>query len=179
MSTQTAKDFFESGKRRLGERFSDEGTVQECWKIIESLYHDPLTNRSFNDYSVDELTSIAGRISLLKVYIGQLASEANLQTNNAYIFKSFQRSGRRKQATTRIQERAEKVTQASIDAEVVQLTVLEEQDWAFAQGHADKMMNLFRSLEWVLSSIGWRIKELNSAKFDTKYYDQADTSELL
>lgn len=169
-----AKGFFEKGYNRAKERFQDadfDGAVEQCWGLIDTLYHDAGTDMSFEKYSAHELTIMAGKLAILKAYIGRHAADAVLHTNNAYIYKSFQKAGKRKMAGDRLKEIGGKITVADIDAEVVKMSIREEQDWVFNQGYADTVVNLFKSIEWILTSIGWRIKELNSERMDTKHYD--------
>lgn len=186
-NSSVAKDFFEQGKKRAGERFENadvDGVVNRCWGLIDNLYHDKSTGKQFMDYTVNELSGKAGELSILKAYVGQHASWANLQCNNSYIFKKFQRANKRKISSEKlnglyiamkknssdmIREKAIKPTVGDIEAELEKACIREEQDWAFNQGYADRIINLFKSIDWILTSIGWRMKELQSEQMSTHF----------
>ena len=173
---KTSQEFFAKGYAKLKPKFTSGEHVEvinETMEIINDL-HD-----NFMTLSIDELTSIAGRLALLKAYLGEISSYENLKTNNAYIYKKFARANKRTKATERLNFDNIKITQDSIEAEVIKMTVDEEQEWAFHQYYTDKVTNLFDSIVWILTTINWRIKEKRSDQYTAKLYDGADTSEIL
>lgn len=173
---KNSQEFYQSHFNRLKTRFEDGGHVQVINETMETLsdLHD-----NFMVYGLDELTLIAGRLALMKAYLGEYASYENLKTNSAYVYKKLQRANKRSKATTRLEELGSKITQDSIEAEVIKMTIDEEQEHIFHQYYSDKVTNLFESLNWIMSSIKWRMEEKRSEQYHAKLYDQADTSPIM
>jgi hypothetical protein len=168
---KNAQEFFLEGKRKAEEMLSEQVNtvkiVQECKKIINYLYEN------FEKLESSELSLKGGKLAILKAYLGEVASNAHCETNNFYIYKKYQEAWERKPATKHLESIGEKSTVRDVDAEVMKRTFEIERDWAFKQETSDSLKNLFVSMDWIITSIGWRIKEKNSEKMDTKYYDHA------
>lgn len=167
-----ASEFFEKGAQRALERFKNadvEGAVADCIEMITHI------KDNFTTLSCLELTEYAGRLALLKPFIGTETARAMLNTNNSYIYKTFQKAGKRKYATERLREKGEKYTVGDLDAEVIKMSIREEQDWAFNQEYADRLKTLLDSISTIVSALGWRIKELSQERFESRVYDTANT----
>lgn len=163
-TTKNFRDIFEKSPQRA--------VITEVMETLEYL------KENFSTMDSGELIMKAGRLAVLKASLGDHASFMNWKTNAAYIYKKFRRADKRRFATDKLEEIGMKVTQDNIEAEVVKATIDEEVSHISQQYYSDKCKSLFESIDWVMSSISWRLKELASERRDIKYEVNANTNPI-
>lgn len=131
--------------------------------------------KEFDEWSVDELLSAQGRLSLLRVNLGVLASEAKSRTNYSTRYKIYQTSKEWNPIKTNLEKEfarlQQKMLKGDIESALVQAFWETTQKEVFLQEISDRLTVLYESTNQVLTAIKFKINSLMREQSETRNYE--------
>lgn len=129
--------------------------------------------RDFSDWSIEELLSAQGRLSLLRVNLGILASQAQAQTNYVMRYKIYQNSKQWNPVKTNLEKEfdrlGKKLLKADIESTLVEAFWETTQREVYLQEVSDRLTTLFDSTNQVLTAIKYKINYLTKEQMESRH----------
>jgi len=176
---QYSQDIFDKARARimpmLISKQADE-IEREVIEIIEALdgrRDNAGITKAFSEWSVEELLSAQGRLALLRVNLGGLASAAQAQTNFVMRYKVYQNSKHWNPVKTALEKEFDrlnrKLLKSDIESTLVEAFWETTQREVFLQELSDRLTTLHDSTNQVLTAIKYKINHLNRELAESKY----------
>lgn len=176
---QYSNEVFEKARDRMMPLLISKHVTEierEVLEIIEALdgrRPNGEVVHSFNDWSIEELLSAHGRLSLLRVNMAVLASEAQAKTNFSTRYKIYQESKHWDPIKTNLEKEFERLKKKFVKADV-ENTLIEAfwettQKEVFLQEISDRLKTIYDSTNQVLASIKLKVNYLNREYAESKH----------
>lgn len=129
--------------------------------------------KDFSEWTIDELLSAQGRLALLRVNLGVLASNAQAQTNYVMRYKIYQNSKHWNPVKTNLEKEfdrlGKKLLKTDIESTLVEAFWETTQKEVFLQEISDRLTTIYESTNQVLTAIKYKINTLTKEQAESRY----------
>lgn len=178
---QYSEELFQSARERImpmliGKQVTEiEESILEIVEALDGRRYNGNKKKQFDEWSIDELLSAQGRLSLLRVNLGVLAAEAKTRTNYSTRYKIYQTSKEWQPIKKAIEKEfarlQQKVLKGDIESALVEAFWETTQKEVFLQEISDRLESLFNSTNQVLTAIKFKINQLSKEQSESRYHD--------
>lgn len=177
---QYSEEIFQGARDRMAPlllaQYAEE-IEQEVDAIVEALdgrraRSDNEQPRDFTEWSIEELLSAQGRLSLLRVNLAGLASAAQAKTNFSMRYKIYQMSKKWNPIKTELEKEFSRLGQKFVKADV-ENTLIEAfwettQKEVFLQEISDRLTTKYEATNQVLTAIKMKINYLTTERIESR-----------
>ncbi len=150
----------------------DEKVLTYIEALVSELNGSGASGKIYKDYSFQELSRIAGTLSVLKVTLGEIMSRVKRNRDYSELQVEYRKARLRKVIIDKLTTEGNKrPTVDDIDAELTQQVYREKTIALFRTEFYERVNNLWWSLSGITNTIDMRVKVLMSERFDTKLCD--------
>lgn len=178
---QYSTDLFEGARKKImpfliSKNVTEiEEMVMEIVEALDGRRPNGKKTKEFDEWSVDELLSAQGRLSLLRVNLGVLASESKSRTNYSTRYKIYQTSKEWQPIKTNLEKEfnrlQQKMLKGDIESALVEAFWETTQKEVFLQEISDRLVTLYESTNQVLTAIKFKINSLMREQSETRNYE--------
>lgn len=157
----TPKELLEQCIEQYNKLKEDEPVLRQVYEMVEAINSKP-----FRDWDINELSRMAGEISVLMVNLGQLVSDKSLEADASYIYRKAKESAH----FIEFKKTEDTVAEAENKVEIEVLGSREEQ--LRKEYEANTLKSLYKNLDRIVSVIQSRMKTYDVEKVQTPLHDE-------
>ena len=152
----TPKQLLEKCIEQYNQLKEDEPVLKQVYEMVEAINSKP-----FRDWDMNELSRMAGEISVIMVNLGQLVSDKTLEADASYIYRKA------KESAHFIEFKKTEDTVAEAENRVELEVMGEREQQLRAEYEANTLKSLYKNLDRIVSVIQSRMKTYDSEKVQT------------
>jgi hypothetical protein len=157
----TPKELLESCIEQYNKLKKDEPILGQIYEVIDAINSKP-----FRDWDINELSRMAGEISVLMVNLGQLVSDTTLEADASYVYRKA------KESVYFTQFRKELDTIAEVNNKVETEILAEKEQQLKTEYNSNTLKALYRNLDRIVSVIQSRMKTYDVEKVQTGLHNE-------
>lgn len=157
----TPKELLEKCIEQYDKLREDEPILNQVYELIEAINSKP-----FRDWDVNELSRMAGEISVIMVNLGQLVSDKTLEADASYVYRKA------KESAQFIKFRKTEGTIAETENKVEIEVIGDKETQLKSEYEANTLKSLYKNLDRIVSVIQSRMKTYDSERVQTHLQDE-------
>lgn len=157
----TPKELLESCIEQYEKLKIDEPVLGQIYEVVDAINSKP-----FRDWDINELSRMAGEISVLMVNLGQLVSDKTLEADASYVYRKA------KESVYFTKFRKEVDTIAEVNNKVETEILADKEQQLKTEYNSNTLKALYRNLDRIVSVIQSRMKTYDSEKVQTGLHDE-------